>query len=277
MSYCPKMTWFCCWHRNWLGSCVGGGNRRAFSVGNRSWLDFGVGSDLTWFYVGVGNDLVWSLDRNALDVGVWGHAKSIIFRVGIEMDSTSALGSKLTWFCVGGRNWLRFSASTEIDLFWCGGQNWPCFRVRTENYLFLVWALKLTWFLWWSKLTWSQYGGPDLTSFQCRDENHLVVWVVEFDLFLVCWPKTTCFYDEHENWHGFCVDGPIWHEFSVGDRTGHHFDVGVKLVWLLCGWSKLTRFCTRGENRLFLAWAVECCGLSKLAWFQCGGPNLSRF
>ena len=97
------------------------------------------------------------------------------------------------------------------------------------------------------------------------------------DLLLVCWPNITCFYDEHENWLGFWVDGPIWHEFSVGDRTGHHFNVGVKLVWLLCGWSKLTRFCTRGENNLFLVWAVECCGLSKLAWFQCGGPNLSRF
>ena len=89
------------------------------------------GSDLTWFYVGVGNDLVWSLDRNTLDVGVWGHAKSIIFRVGIEMDSTSALGSKLSWFYVGGRNWLRFSAGVKIDLVF-------------ENHLFLVWALKFT-------------------------------------------------------------------------------------------------------------------------------------
>ena len=28
----------------------------------------------------------------------------LAFRVGIEIDSTSVLGSKLTWFCVGDRN-----------------------------------------------------------------------------------------------------------------------------------------------------------------------------
>ena len=63
--------------------------------------------------------------------------------------------------------------------------------------------------------------------------------------------KITCLYNEHENWHVFCVNGPNWYEFSVGDRTWHHFNLGVKLVWLLCEWSKLTRFCTRGKNHFF--------------------------
>ena len=52
----------------------------------------------------VENDLVWSLDRNTLDFRVGGLAKLIVFRVGIEIDLTSVLGSKLTWFCVGDIN-----------------------------------------------------------------------------------------------------------------------------------------------------------------------------
>ena len=59
---------------------------------------------MTWFCVRVENDLVWSLDRNTLDFRVGGLAKLIVFRVGIEIDLTSVLGSKLTWFCVGDIN-----------------------------------------------------------------------------------------------------------------------------------------------------------------------------
>ena len=63
--------------------------------------------------------------------------------------------------------------------------------MRVENYLFLVRAWKLTWFLRWSKLTWSQCARSNLTSSQCRDEIILVVWVVEIDWLLVCWQKIT--------------------------------------------------------------------------------------
>ena len=38
----------------------------------------------------------------------------------------------------------------------------------------------------------------ELNMISCRDEIHSVLWVVEIELFLVCWPKITCFYDEHE-------------------------------------------------------------------------------
>ena len=83
--------------------------------------------------------------------------------------------------------------------------------MRVENYLFLVRAWKLTWFLRWSKLTWSQCAGSNLTSSQCRDEIILVVWVVEIDWLLVCWQKIT---------------------------TAFRMSIEIGLFW--CVWSKLT-------------------------------------
>ena len=34
----PQIAWLKCWHRNWLGFCVGGRNRLDFSVEDRSFL-----------------------------------------------------------------------------------------------------------------------------------------------------------------------------------------------------------------------------------------------
>ena len=127
-------------------SCVRGRNRRDFSVGDRNWLDFSVGIiiDLVrcggrkWLVLESGSKLTWFSCR--------GHAKLAVFRVGIDISLNSVLGSKLTWFCVGDISWLGFSVSTENDMFLWGGQHWPCFCVRVENYLFIVWAWKLTWF-----------------------------------------------------------------------------------------------------------------------------------
>ena len=178
-----KLTW------------LGGRNSRDFSVRGRNWLDFIVGirndlvlcggrkwlglesaSKLTWFSCRrtCKIDLFYSGDRNWLD-----------FSVGVETNLV----------CVWDRNWLDFIVRTEVDLFFCGSQIWPCFCVRVEKYLFLVWAWKLTWFLWyWSKLTRSQCGGSNLNWFQCRDKvNLIVVWVVKIDLLLLCWPNITCF------------------------------------------------------------------------------------
>ena len=39
--------------------------------------------------------------KNDSSFRFWGHTKFLYFMVGIEIDSTSVLGSKLTWFGVG--------------------------------------------------------------------------------------------------------------------------------------------------------------------------------
>ena len=123
------------------------------------------------------------------------------FRVWTELKLVFVSGSVPNWLVgrVGieivccGRNELGFVWGIEIALvlvskpkltcFLCGCQNWPCLCVRVENYVFLVWAWKLTCFWWWSKWTWPQCGGSNLTWFKCRDENDLVIgWVVEINL-----------------------------------------------------------------------------------------------
>ena len=119
---------------------------------------------------------------------------------------------------------------------------WPCVCVLVESYLFLVCAWKLTWFLWWClKLTWSHCGAPNLTWFQCRSEiNLVVVGVVEIDLLLVCWPNTTCFYDEHENILSFCMGDRNWFDSSVGGQIWLDFSVGIRIDLVLG--SKMTWF-----------------------------------
>ena len=52
----------------------------------------------------------------------------------------------------------------------------------------------------------------------------------------------------------------------------------MKLIWLLCGWSKLTRFWTRVENHLFLVWKCKLtcilCGWSKIELISVCGVEL---
>ena len=112
--------------------------------------------------------------------------------------------------------------------------------------------------------------------FQCRDEIDLVVmWVIEIDLLLVCWPKIACFEYEHENWRGFRVGGPNWLDFSAADRRRLDFSVGIKLIWLLCWWSKLTLFLNAGRKSLFFLcehanWLAFCVGSPNLLGFSLG-------
>ena len=140
----------------------------------------------------------------------------------------------------------------------------------------------MTCFLWRSKVTRSQCGGSNSAWFQDGDEIDLVIeWVVAIDLFPVGWPKTACFYDEREYWLGFWVGGPNWFDFSGGDRIWLDLTVGMKLISLLCGWSKLTRVRTRGKAHLFSVWTSKLtwilCGWSKLTWYQCGGWRMTWF
>ena len=144
----------------------------------------------------------------------------------------------------------------KLKWFLDRGQNWPCLLLRVENVLFLVWAWKLTSFLWW-ELIWCQRGESKLSWFQFRDEITFVVWVVEISLLLVCCPKITCFSDEHEPWLGFCVGGPKWHNFSVGDRVWLHLSVGMELIWLLRGWWKLTWLLNAGRKSLVSSISVQ--------------------
>ena len=98
--------------------------------------------------------------------------------------------------------------------------------------------------------------------------------------------------------------------FSVGGRIWRDFSVGMKLIWLLCGWPKLTWFLNAGRSSLVFSvsmqidlhfvWVVQIdlisvwgsnltwfqcrmklnwllCTLSKMTSFQCGGSALIWF
>ena len=151
---------------------------------------------MTWFRVWIEINLVF----------VSGGIKIDVFRVGIEIDLPSVLGSKLTWLCVGDRKWLVFVR----------GSNRLGFRMRAENGLFSVWGSiglvlvrgsKLTCFLCgWSKLTWLRCEGWNLTWFQRRDEMHYCR--------LLCGrSKVTWFQCRGRNWLGFWV--PVENDFFL--------------------------------------------------------------
>ena len=123
--------------QNWLDFSVGDRKWREFSVGNPNWLEFSVGVWMTWSLLGW-SKLTWFF--------VSRHQHWHRFRVGIESDLLSVLGSKLsllcggskvTWFYSGDRNWLGFCS---------GSRNLLCFYERPENDLVLVYGRKLTWF-----------------------------------------------------------------------------------------------------------------------------------
>ena len=213
------------------------------------------GSNLTWFCVG-------------------GHRNWLVSRVGIEADLASVMGSKLTWLLCGGSKLTRFCVWVENDWFSVWGSidlvfAWVVeidflFFMRAENYLLLVWASKLTWFLYGrSKLTWVLYSWSKLTWFQCRDRNWLVSFVaVENDLILVPRSKLTRFFvSGHRNrldirmgieMELISVVSLNKLDFGVRDRNLLHFNVGIEIdlsfVWgsnltsLLCAGRKLLCF-----------------------------------
>ena len=154
----------------------------------------------------------------------------LVFRVGIQIDLTSVLGSKLPCFFVGDKKWLGFSVRTEIDVFLCGGQNWPCFCVWVENHLFFVWAWNWlgfgdgrngldpsvgnrTWidFSAGMKLIWL-CGGWKLTCYLYAGRKSLIFNIMKID---------------------FCVGGPNWLDSSVG-WNGFRCCVGCR-KWLHFG------------------------------------------
>ena len=152
----------------------------------------------------------------------------------------------------------------------------------------------MTWFLCeWSKLTWFQGRGCNVTWLRCRDQIDLVVvWLVEIDLqisvwaskstWFVCgwsnltrfsvgigidlgfmqWSKMTWFWCLELNLIVFCVEPSKLPRILSGDRNRLDFSGGSKLSQFLRGGSNLTSVL---------------CGWSKLTWFQCGGLNLTWF
>ena len=85
--------------------------------------------------------------------------------------------------------------------------------------------------------------------------------------------KTVCF---------FCVGRANWLDFRV-DQILLDFSLGMKLIWLLCGRSKLTWFLNAGRKSLvvsvstqvdlYFVWVVQIVLISvlgsNLTWFQC--------
>ena len=121
---------------------------------------------------------------------------------------------------------------------------------------------------------------PRTTCFR-RSMKINFVWVVEVDLLFVCSPKITRFQDKHESWLRFCVGGLNWLDFSAGDRVWFDIRVGIKLIWLLCGSSKFTWFLKAGRKSFVFSVSTQIdshlCGWFKRTSFHCGGSNLTWF
>ena len=66
------------------------------------------------------------------------------------------------------------------------------------------------------------------------------VWVVEIDLVFIRGPEITCFSVSIEIDSLFCAGGRSCLDFSEGGGTRLDLGAGMKLIWLLCGWSKTT-------------------------------------
>ena len=107
-----KLTWLCGWSR-YIWFWCGGSKITSFQCRDRNCLGFVWGSKITWF-------IVW-IEINLFFVS--GVSKLTRFRVGIEIDLASGLGSKLTCFQCGGSNDSVFVWVVEINLFFvCGPQ-----------------------------------------------------------------------------------------------------------------------------------------------------------
>ena len=74
---------------------------------------------------------------------------------------------------------------------------------------------------------------------------------------MVCWSKNTCFQYKRENWLDFCVGGPNWLDFSVWERIWLDFSVVMKLISLLCGWSKLNWVLYAGRKPLAFSVSIQ--------------------
>ena len=104
--------------------------------------------------------------------------------------------------------------------------------------------------------------GSRLTLFLCADWKLLDFSVsIEID-FDFC---------DGRNWLDLSVGGRTWLDLSVGGRTWLDSSVGLKLIWFLCGWSKLTCFFYEGRSSLVFSVSMP------IYLNFMGGPNWLDF
>ena len=157
------------------------------------------GSKLTWFYC---KDWCWlglcAGVENGL-VSVSTHRNWRYFKVKIEVDLVSVLGSKLTWFLCAGRRWLRFNSAIEIDSVLQGGSKITWVLRLGRNGIVISVGINSLGLCGWSKLMWFLCAGRKWLRFSVSSKSTWIsVWVVEINLI-------------------FGVEVRIWLEFSVGD------------------------------------------------------------
>ena len=178
---------------------------------------------------------------------MWGSLDLISVRV-VEIDLVFVCWPKINWFWCERGTWLRFCV---------GGRNWL------------------------------NYGGSNLTWFQCRDRNWIgfgggvkndLVLVFgsklsssmgfEIDLFLVRGSELTWLLSGGGKWLRFIivlikiglvyVGDRIWLDFSVGIGIDLVFCVGIeKYMVLVCGWKLTWVFVWRYRNDLILEWGSK--------------------
>ena len=141
---------------------------------------------LTCFFVRGSKLTLFLCAGRKILVLVWAWKYWLVLFMVIRTDLTSEWGIEFDLISVEGWKWFGSCA---------GGRNWLATCMLAEIHLFLVWAWKLACSLiWWPIMTWFQSGRSNLTWFQCRDKNDLVVvWVVDIDLVLEPGAKITCF------------------------------------------------------------------------------------
>ena len=67
--------------------------------------------------------------------------------------------------------------------------------------------------------------------------------------------RFACFYDKHENWLGCCIGDSNWLDISAGYRNWLDLIVGMKWIWFLSGWSKMTSFQCGGSAFTWFLWS----------------------
>ena len=105
-----KSIWLLCGRSKWMWFQCGGSELTWFQCRGQNWLGFVRGSKITRFRVWIAISLVFVSG---------GMQNCHVFRVGMETDLTSVLGSKLTWSQCWGSNLAWFQCRDELIWLLC--------------------------------------------------------------------------------------------------------------------------------------------------------------